>query len=242
VNFDETCAHAGKREVLKEVVANMKPNIALLLIVSGALIGGCAVVPPTIAQHPSTVRPERNATPPANGSIYQVVAYRPLFEDYRARIVGDVIIMSINENTSAGKTAAASDAKAGSVAFGAPTIFGVPSSTTAKTALSTSSSNKFSDAGAITSSNNFTGTMGLTVLEVLPNGNLVVSGEKQISLDKSVEFVRFSGVISPDTIVNNTVSSTQVADARVEYRTDSRYDTAEVTSELARFFMSLAPF
>jgi len=69
-----------------------------------------------------------------------------------------------------------------------------------------------------------------------------VSGEKQIALDKSVEYIRFSGVISPATIVDNTVSSTQVADARVEYRTDSRYDTAEVTSELARFFMSLSPF
>lgn len=220
----------------------MKPDIVILLVAVMTLINGCAVVPPTIVQHPTTVKPERTAATPSNGSIYQVAAYRPLFEDYRARIVGDVIIMAINENTSAGKTAAASDAKAGSVAFGAPTIFGVPANTTAKAALSTSSSNKFSDAGAITSSNNFSGTMGLTVLEVLPNGNLVVSGEKQIALDKSVEYVRFSGVISPDTIIDNTVLSTQVADARVEYRTDSRYDTAEVSSELARFFMSLSPF
>ena len=220
----------------------MKPDFALLFVAVMALIGGCAVVPPTIVEHPTTVKPQRAAATPSNGSIYQVAGYRPLFEDYRARMVGDVIMMTINENTSAGKTAAASDAKAGSVAFSAPSIFGVPATTTAKTALSATSSNKFSDAGAITSSNNFTGTMGLTVLEVLPNGNLVVSGEKQISLDKSVEYIRFSGVISPDRIVDNTVSSTQVADARVEYRTDSRYDTAELASELARFVMSLAPF
>jgi len=76
--------------------------------------------------------------------------------------------------------------------------------------------------------------MGLTVLDVLSNGNLVVSGEKQIALDKTSEYIRFSGIVSPDTIVNNTVSSTQVADARVEYRTNSHYDTAEVSSELAR--------
>jgi len=206
------------------------------------LLSGCAVVPPTIVQHPTTVKPERNTTASANGSIYQASAFRPMFEDYRARVVGDVIIMAIAENTSAGKTAAASDTKAGSVAYSAPTILGLPASTTAKAGISTSSSNKFSDAGAITSSNNFTGTMGLTVLEVLPNGNLVVSGEKQIALDKSVEYIRFSGVVSPPTIVDNTVSSTQVADARVEYRTDSRYDSAELSSELARFFMSLAPF
>jgi flagellar L-ring protein precursor FlgH len=84
--------------------------------------------------------------------------------------------------------------------------------------------------------------MGLTVLDVLANGNLVVSGEKQIALDKSTEYIRFSGVVSPSAIVGNTVSSVQVADARVEYRTNSHYDSAELTSELARFFQSLAPF
>jgi len=220
----------------------MNPRFALTIMALTVLASGCAVVPPTIVQHPTTTKPERAPAPVPNGAIYQVSAYRPMFEDYRARMVGDVIIMSINENTSAGKTAGASDTKAGGVSYTAPNVLGIPASTTAKAGITTASSNKFSDTGAITSSNNFTGTMGLTVLEVLPNGNLVVSGEKQIALDKSVEYVRFSGVISPDTIVDNTVSSVQVADARVEYRTDSRYDTAEVTSELARFFMSLSPF
>jgi len=219
-----------------------KSRIILLFTVVTALLAGCAVTPPSIVQHPTTVKPERIAASAVNGSIYQAASYRPMFEDYRARVVGDVIIMSIVESTSAGKTAAASDTKAGSVAYSAPTILGLPAATTAKAGVSTSSSNKFSDAGAITSSNNFTGTMGLTVLEILPNGNLVVSGEKQIALDKSVEYIRFSGVVSPATVVDNTVSSTQGADARVEYRTDSRYDSAELSSELARFFMSLAPF
>jgi len=220
----------------------MKTGAIVLLTAVAALASGCAVVPPTIVDHPLTAKPQRPAATAPNGSIYQAVAYRPLFEDFRARRVGDVITMTINENTSAGKTAAASDTKAGAVAFSAPQILGMSAQTTAKAGISTSSSNKFSDAGAITSSNNFTGTMGLTVLEVLPNGNLVVSGEKQIALDKSVEYIRFSGVVMPETLVGNTVSSTQVADARVEYRTDSRYDSAELSSEMARFFMSLAPF
>lgn len=206
------------------------------------LIAGCAVQPPTIVQRPTTSKPERNVAATSNGSIYQVSEYSPLFEDPRARRVGDVITMTINENTSAGKAAAASDAKAGSVSYSASKVLGLPTATTAKAGITTSSANKFSDAGAITSSNNFTSTMGLTVLDVLPNGNLVVSGEKQIALDRSVEYIRFSGVISPQVIVNNTVSSTQVADARVEYRTNSHYDSAEVMSEMARFFMSLAPF
>lgn len=220
----------------------MKSGIILLLAAWSALMAGCAVVPPTIVEHPTTVKPQRSASLPPNGSIYQAAAFRPLFEDFRARRVGDVITMTINENTIAGKSAAASDTKAGNVAYGAPTLLGLPAVTTGKASISTSSSNKFSDSGAISSSNNFTGTMGLTVVEVLQNGNLAVSGEKQIALDKSVEYIRFSGVVMPETLVGNTVSSTQVADARVEYRTNSRYDSAELTSELARFFMSLAPF
>jgi len=223
-------------------MANMKVANALSLLGLTMLVGGCAVVPPTIVQRPTTSKPERIVAVESNGSIYRVSDYRPLFEDFRARAVGDVITMSIIENTSAGKAAAASDAKAGSATYSASKIFGLPAPTIAKAGVSTSSANKFSDAGATTSSNNFTSTMGLTVLEVLPNGNLVVSGEKQIALDKSVEYIRFSGVVSPHVIVNNTVSSTQVADARVEYRTNSHYDTAEVTSELARFFMSVSPF
>ena len=77
---------------------------------------------------------------------------------------------------------------------------------------------------------------------MLPNGYLMVSGEKQVSLDKGTEFVRFSGVINPDTITTgNFVTSTQVADARIEYRTNSKIDGAAVASMLARFFLSLAP-
>ncbi len=217
----------------------MKAYLIAPLFLVANLISGCAMTPPTVVQHPNTARPEKAPAQPGNGAIFQTASYRPLFEDYRARMIGDVLIMTINENTSAGKTNANSDTKAGSVNVGAPTLLG---STNNKLSFAATSSNKFSDAGAITSSNNFTGTMGLTVLDVLSNGNLVVSGEKQIALDKSTEYIRFSGIVSPTAIVGNTVSSTDVADARVEYRTNSHYDTAELMSELSRFVQSLAPF
>lgn len=216
----------------------MKHRI-LILSALALFVSGCAATPPTVTQHPSTAKPEKMPPSPPNGAIFQPTTYRPMFEDYRARMIGDVLIMTIDENTTAGKTNAASDAKAGSVDVSAPTILG---GTKNRLSAAAASSNKFSDAGAISSSNNFTGTMGLTVLDVLANGNLVVSGEKQIALDKSTEYIRFSGVVSPSAIVGNTVSSVQVADARVEYRTNSHYDSAELTSELARFFQSLAPF
>jgi flagellar L-ring protein precursor FlgH len=78
---------------------------------------------------------------------------------------------------------------------------------------------------------------------VLPNGNLIVAGEKQVAMNKGVEFIRFSGMVSPDNIQQgNIVSSTQVADARVEYRTNSQIDKAEMASMASRFFQSLLPF
>jgi flagellar L-ring protein precursor FlgH len=85
--------------------------------------------------------------------------------------------------------------------------------------------------------------MGVTVVEVLANGNLVVAGEKQVSMDKGTEFIRVSGVVNPDSIgAGNTVSSTAIADARVEYRTNTHLDRAELSSMASRFFLSLLPF
>ena len=108
--------------------------------------------------------------------------------------------------------------------------------------VSATSSNTYDDKSEINSGNNFTGNVTVTVVEVLPNGNLVVAGEKQIALDKGTEFVRLSGVVQPDTILaGNTVPSSKVADARFEYRTSANIDKAEMMSWLARFFLSVLP-
>lgn len=220
----------------------MKTYLPILLLSVMALLAGCASVPDSIVQQPTSAKARPAAAAAAgNGAIFQAAAYRPLFEDRRARMVGDILTMTINEKTSAGKAAASSDSKSGSVNFAASKLFGAPVSTVADAALGASSANKFDNKGAVSSSNTFSGTMAVTVIDVLPNGNLVVSGEKQIALDKSSEFIRFSGVVSPDAIVGNTVASTQVADARVEYRTNTHLDTTEVLSQFARFFLSLSP-
>ncbi len=222
----------------------MKSFSAIVMgMLMAAGLAGCSTVPESIIPYPSSARPNAPvAAAVANGAIFQAPAYRPMFEDRRARMVGDMLTIAINERTSAGKSAANSASKTGSVDFAAPTLFGIPSTTTAKAALSARSSNKFEDKGSEASSNTFSGTITVTVIEVLPNGNLVVSGEKQVALDKGVEYVRFSGVVNPDNLTaGNVVPSTQVADARVEYRTNSRIDKAEMMSQLARFFLSIMP-
>jgi flagellar L-ring protein precursor FlgH len=221
---------------------------ALLILLGGALLAACGTTPSSIVQQPTTARPQPLATQAAgNGAIYQAAAYRPLFEDRRARQVGDILTIVISENTQAGKAASSSASKTGAVDSSVSATSGVPILSTLLgklngAALKAGSSTQYADKDALNSGNTFTGTLSVTVTEVLANGNLVVSGEKQVALDKGIEYVRLSGVVQPDTIQSgNTVLSSKVADARIEYRTSAKFDSAEVTGWLARFFLSFIP-
>jgi flagellar L-ring protein precursor FlgH len=179
---------------------------------------------------------------PGNGAIYQAAAYRPLFEDRRARQVGDMLTIVINEKTQAGKAASSNASKTGAIDSSIGAVAGLPLKTFQGLGVNAASSAEYDDKSAINSSNTFSGNVTVTVTDVLPNGNLVVAGEKQIALDKGTEYVRLSGVVQPDTIqAGNTVSSSKVADARLEYRTSARFDKAEMMSWLARFFLSFVP-
>lgn len=212
-----------------------------LIVLLGALaLAGCSATPTSIVQRPTSLRPMLpELAAPSNGAIYQAAAYRPMFEDRRARHLGDMLTIAIVEKTAAVKAGASSGNKSGSVGF---TVPGLAQGRLGVTAAA-SAANKFADGDNQSASNTFSGTIGVTVTEVLPNGNLIVAGEKQIAMNKGVEFIRFSGMVNPDTIQSgNTVSSTQVADARVEYRTNSQIDRAELTAMASRFFQSLLPF
>jgi flagellar L-ring protein precursor FlgH len=80
------------------------------------------------------------------------------------------------------------------------------------------------------------------VTQVLSNGNLVVSGEKQIAIGAEEEVIRFSGIINPSDLTNNSVLSTQVADARLEYRGRGIGDDATRPGWLSRGLMKVWPF
>lgn len=221
----------------------MLARTALVLVLAGMVLAGCGIAPSSIVQQPTNARPVASAqAPAANGAIFQSAAYRPLFEDRRARQVGDMLNIAIIEKTNAGKQASSNASKTGSSDSSIGSISKLPLKALQGLGLTASSDSKYEDKSAINSSNNFTGNITVTVTEVLANGNLVVSGEKQIALDKGTEFIRLSGVVNPDTILaGNTVSSTDVAEARIEYRTSANFDTAEVMGWLARFFLSFAP-
>ena len=119
-------------------------SIAVATLIAG--LAGCASVPDTIIQQPLSARPQQSAlAAPANGAIFQAAAYRPMFEDRRARLVGDIITITINERTSAGKAATTSSSKSGATNFGVSQLFGVPASTVADLGFGSAGSNKLDE-------------------------------------------------------------------------------------------------
>ncbi|VCU69900.1 Flagellar L-ring protein precursor [Pigmentiphaga humi] len=211
-------------------------------------LAACAAPQVDIAE-PTTARPldpvAYNAARRPTGGIFSTApGYRPLFEDVRARNIGDTLVVRLEEhinstqrnNTSAQRTASAS--------ISTPTINRLPGSSILHgLGIGGESDNKFNARGETGASNVLSGTVTVTVVEVLANGNLRVSGEKQIGTNRETERVRFSGVVNPAHIVGgNSVSSTQVADARIEYRGQGAIDEAQTVGWLARFFMSFSPF
>ena len=222
----------------------LRRGLLLAAVGVAALLAGCASVPPTNIHQPMTARPQPRAEiVAANGSIYQNANFRPLFEDRRARFVGDTITISITENTNASTNQATKATRDSSIQAAVPTVNGLPGKSLMGLGLNATSNSALNGQGQSNNTNVFSGTITATVIEVLPNGNLLVSGEKQIAIGSQQEFVRLSGVINPLFVgTNNTVPSSQVADARIEYKSTGSISESQVMGWLARFFLNVLPF
>ena len=216
----------------------------LLLLVAGLSISACTTVPPTNVHQPMTARPAPRAeTLPASGSIYQAGVSRTLFEDRRARYVGDTMTITISENTSASTKSNTGISRSSSVSAAVPLVSGLPGTSLPGIGLEATSAKSLSGKGDAAANNVFTGTITVTVIEVLPNGNLLVSGEKQVSIGSGTEYIRLSGIVNPFFInAANTINSAYVADARIEYKESGAISEAQVMGWLARFFLSFLPF
>jgi flagellar L-ring protein FlgH len=224
---------------------------------SAIILGGCASADrPSLLTTPSSARPRPIQETSANmGSLYpansggpyvNAVSHRPLFEDRRARNVGDTLTVVLNETTSAAKNSGMSAARKANASsqFGntGTTPFGPYTSIANVANFGGSGDLKSEGTGASAASNTFAGTITVTVVEILSNGNLVVAGEKQVAVSNEEEIIRFGGVVNPNTLVFNQVSSQQVADARIEYRGRGATDDTQGTGWFTRLMLKLAPF
>ena len=228
------------------LVRSIGPLFALGAVLGSGMLAGCGLLPgkSTRPESIATVLPP--PTPRTEGAIYQAGQQMELFADLKARRVGDVLTIVLNESTDAGKSAITKTTKTTAVANTGPTIFGRTITTKGVPILNTSmnGADSFDGEGSSTQSNHMAGSLTVTVTEVQGNGNLVVQGEKTLKLNQGDEYVRISGVIRPaDIATNNTVTSDKLANARISYSGKGVTDSSNRMGWLARFFNSpFAPF
>jgi len=195
------------------------------------------------ANEPKPLTPTPAHTDPANGSLYKAASYRPAFEDPRARMVGDAVTIQIVEKVTASQVSksTANRTTSGSTSVSAFPLIAPPD--IANLTTGTKSASDFSGKGGTESANTFEGTITATVVDVLPNGHLLVAGDKQIGVNQNVDVMRFSGTIDPRLIQpGNLINSTQVANARIESRGRGAQAEAQTVGWLTRFFFSFLPF
>ena len=178
------------------------------------------------------------------GGLFHSASYRPAFEDRRARMVGDSVTVQIVENITAKQTSSSTVDREGGIAGGITALPFMNSTTlTNKTKIAANSTNNFTGKGGTESANTFTGSITTNVIEVLPNGHLVIAGEKQIGVNQNVDVLRFSGTVDPRSLQpGSLVPSTQVANVRIESRGRGAQAEVQVMGWLGRFFNSISPF
>ena len=212
-------------------------------------LGGCtsmARLPEVeVAQPTTAIALPVVATRPraANGAIYQPDRYRPLFEDYRARLVGDTVTVQIAEKVSAVQKSTSTVAKDASVDAAITALPLIKSNSFGKAAAGGNQTNKFEGKGTTENSNDFSGTITAVVIQVLPNGHLVIAGEKQVGVNRSVDVLRFSGIVDPRRLQpGSVIDSRDVANVRVISRGLGEQAEAQAMGWLGRAFNSITPF
>lgn len=229
----------------------MIKKIAKRLLITGLAVAclGCESLPKTVKVDfaeprltPSSLQTLQ--TPKiVTGSLFNRSNYRPAFEDAKARMVGDAITIQIIETVTASQVSSSTANRTASTDASISAFPVVSAMDLAKLKVGTASTNDFSGKGGTESANTFTGSITATVVDVLPNGHLVVAGDKQIGVNQNVDVLRFSGTIDPLLIQpGNRINSTQVANARIESKGRGAQAEAQTVGWLSRFFFSVLPF
>jgi flagellar L-ring protein precursor FlgH len=216
--------------------------ISMMLALSSQLLTGCATAPPELSEFEPIVRPV--APPKAqynNGSLFQARSVS-LFEDQAPYRIGDILTINLNESTSASKKAATSTKKDDTVSLGT-TVLGGRTPTRANGneifGVELSPTREFDGEGDSSQSNSLNGQITVTVVDILPNGNLVVQGEKWFTLNQGKEYIRIAGVIRPqDVAFDNSVTSSKLADAQIAYSGEGFVADSNTQGWLTQFFSS----
>jgi flagellar L-ring protein precursor FlgH len=228
----------------------MNPTIKIVgLITMLGLLNACATNQIVVKPDPRYAPVDLKAVgfqPVANGSIFQQGRSVRLFEDSKAFRIGDLLSITLSESTNASKSAATNTTKDSDIGMSATAILGVTPTHNGDPFLTNSlnATRDFTGSGDSAQSNSLTGEITVTVADILPNGTLVVRGEKIIGLNQGSEYIRLSGLVRPqDVSANNVVQSRKLANARIYYGGGGAIADSNTKGWLSRLFDSpLFPF
>jgi flagellar L-ring protein precursor FlgH len=218
------------------------------------VLGGCSTYVSQIeGQAFEPVDPAVNlaAEEPMNGAIFRSGQSGLFATDQRARRVGDILTVTFNEVFAATKAQTAASSKADSFGVTLPT--GLPNILTGGFAtddsgvngggLTAGTNRTFAGTGNAAQSNSFTGSLAVTVIRVFANGNMEVTGQKEITLNNGNEYVRVKGIVRPEDIsATNIVSSNRLADAQIRYTGSGHLADTSKPGWLSRFMRTVSPF
>ena len=187
-----------------------------------------------------TATPTAKLPQQTEGSLYRGEQGLSLFTDRKALSVGDVITITLNERTVSSKSANVEVDKESNLEFDAgPLLGGTPNIRGSDLGTDLESTREFEGDSEADQSNSLEGNISVTVAEVLPNGGLVVRGEKWITINRGDEFIRISGIVRPDDVSpDHTVPSTRLANAQITYSGTGELANAQSMGWLTRFFNS----
>ena len=183
---------------------------------SGLWFAGCAFNEPVLTPSPAFAPTMPVADPPrlATGSIY-AGGVDDWFGRKRQYRVGDVLTVVLQERTAASRSALTDTSRASEATARAPTASGLLSNFS----LGGEATIKSEGKGRADQTAELTGAISVTISEVLPNGNLVIRGEKQLALSEGSEFVQVAGIVRPEDVApDGSVQSRRLANAQIAYR------------------------
>lgn len=213
-----------------------------------ALLGGCVIAGdvrpfPAMAPVQPVMAPQAQASA---GAIYAAGPGLQLYGDRRARDVGDLVTITLVESTTATTSATTGISKDSSIDMATPTVLGLPVTYHGQDLLRNSASGErsFDGKGQSAQSNRLQGSVTVTVIQRLPNGNMVVQGQKQLRLNQGDELVQIQGIVrAADIAPDNTIPSSKVADARIAYGGRGAVAQSNAMGWFGRFFNSaLSPY
>jgi flagellar L-ring protein precursor FlgH len=228
----------------------MRITIAVFSALFAALLlSACASTQPPFSDDPhySPIPPETRVQPVLKtGSLFAQHHSNSLYSDNKARHEGDIITVVLREKTQASKQAKTETGKDSSVNIEPMIGLGGRNVSVAGNVLQfgANASSAFTGDAKADQSNSLVGDISVNVLQVMANGNLVIRGEKWLTLNTGKEYIRLTGIIRPqDVDMNNTVESNKIANARIEYSGTGPHHDGQSPGWLSQFFSGpLWPF